>query len=188
MPFRQAVQVSSSKLENHWLVNTNSHPKPAKLTLAQSLRIAVFKSHEQDASVFLAVQVTHMKRASWVKKLLHHLNSCSPSAGFANKLISQGLGLAQGKQTQKGRKCSQWVSKSRREWSWMLARLGFLKKTPSRIQHSKQERHRWKKPHTYTPMHKCAHEHTHTGTYLENKNSSGIIKTFKWAQVDSRKV
>ena len=57
-----------------------------------------------------------------------------------------------------------------------MARLGFLKNTPPRFQHSKQERHRLKekkKKATYM------HAHTHRGTYPENKNGSGIKRTYK---------
>lgn len=41
MPFRQVVQVQSSTLRNHWPVKADAHPKPVRLTLAQSLRTAV---------------------------------------------------------------------------------------------------------------------------------------------------
>lgn len=121
------------------------------------------------------MQVTCMKRAGCVKKPPHHLKACSPSAGFANKLISQGLGLAQNKQIPRGRKYRQWVSKSRREWSWMSARLKHHQ-DPS-IQ---------KRESTDLKKKKKTHMHTHSQT--QNKNSSRIKRTFKWAQVASRKV
>lgn len=51
--------------------------------------------------------------------------------------------------------------------------------TPPRSQHSKEGKHRFKKK-------KKTHMHTHSQT--QNKNSSRIKRTFKWAQVASRKV
>lgn len=50
-----------------------------------------FRSEQSPPLCFWQTQVTRMKRASCVKKQLHHLNACSPSIGFANKLFSQGL-------------------------------------------------------------------------------------------------
>lgn len=143
---RKMFRSPSGKLSRCHLLNQECSgwlkhsPKTCKADTRSITQNDCFKSHEQDASVFLAMQLTHMRRASCVKKPLHHLNSCFPSAGFAKKLISQGPGLAQAKQTLR-RKYRQWVSKSRRERAQMLARLGFLNETPPRFQHSKEGKH-----------------------------------------------
>lgn len=96
------------------------------------------------------MQAAHMKKASCIKKPCHPLNSCSPWAGFTNKVVSLGLGLAEFKLTLCRGKYRQEVSKSgcQPEWiSWT--------KWP-RFQHSTEGKHRWKisrRIHTHMPLH-----------------------------------
>ena len=109
-----------------------------------------------------------MKRASCVKKPLHHLNPCSPRAGFANKLISQGLSLAQRKQTLRRKKCRQWVSKNKKEGSWILARLGFLNEIPPHQAPNIQKRETDEKK-IHTQNKKCSGIKMSTGGQKESR-------------------